>query len=145
MTTSEYKLRRIGLDDYDRGYLNLLQSFANYYPKISKTEFQEYIFKHPTTHIIVVEHIPSRTIVGAGTVFCIEKIHNNVNSMGFIQDIIVEEKHRGKGLGKQIVDNLYEIAKENRCYKVILNCNKDVETFYTNLGFIKKGVEFDKR
>lgn len=74
-----------------------------------------------------------------------EKLHNSENRLGFIQDVVITEKYRGNRLGKKIVEKLYEIGKFNRCYKVILNCNPDVEGFYTKLGFTKKGYEFDKR
>ena len=138
--------RLINKNDYNKGYLNLLQKFANFSPNITETEFNQYLDNNSKyTKIIVIEDVKTQTIIGAGTLFIINKLHNNINMMGFIQDVVISEKYRGKGLGKKVVDKLYEVAKENRCYKVILNCNPDVENFYTKLGFTKKGFEFDKR
>ena len=138
-------VREIEPSDFSKGYLELLQSFASFYPKISEEEFKNYLTNHETTKIVVIEDISTNKIVGGGTIFCLDKLHNNLNRMGFIQDVVVEKSYRKQGLGKILVDNLFELGKANKCYKTILNCNPDVEQFYTKIGFTKKGFEFDKR
>ena len=40
-----------------------------------------------------------------------------------------------KGVGKTIIDSLVEIAKEEGCYKVILNCSNENVPFYIKCGF----------
>lgn len=140
-----YKIREIELADCKKGYIELLQNFANYETPVSEKQFTDYIENNETTKIVVIENIDNNKIIGAGTVFCMEKLHNMENRMGFIQDVVILEKYRKHGLGKLLVNKLYEVGKENRCYKIILNCNPDVVGFYTKLGFSKKGFEFDKR
>ncbi len=146
---SNFLLREIQPSDFHKGYLVLLQTFANYYPLVTETQFSTYLTTHPTTKIVVIENTSGQAetnkIIGAGTVLCIEKLHNPENRMGFIQDVVVHPDYRKKGYGKLLVVKLYEVGIANRCYKIILNCNPDVEQFYTKLGFTKKGFEFDKR
>jgi glucosamine-phosphate N-acetyltransferase len=138
-------VREIELTDYKKGYIELLQSFANYETPITEEYFTKYITEQTTTKIVVIENLETERIIGAGTIYCMEKLHNATNRMGFIQDVVVDKTFRKKGLGKVLVDKLFEVGKANRCYKTILNCNPEVTGFYEKLGFTKKGFEFDKR
>ena len=47
-------------------------------------------------------------------------------------------------LGKKIVYHLINLAKENGCYKVILNCNENNVGFYEKCGLIRKECEMVK-
>lgn len=151
-----YNIRKIESSDYNKGYVQLLQKFASFETPIKQSEFTNFISTNAKasaqtnaqtniTHILVIEDTNTKQIVGAGTIFILPKLHNNVNNMGFIQDVVIEEQLRGKGLGKQLVNKLLELGKQLKCYKVILNCNPNNEGFYSKLGFNKKGFEFDYR
>jgi GNAT superfamily N-acetyltransferase len=64
---------------------------------------------------------------------------------GFIEDVYVNEKYRGKGVGKKIVLELIKKAKENKCYKLIGTSRysrRKVHKFYENFGFKDYGKEF---
>ena len=43
---------------------------------------------------------------------------------------------RGKGISQKILDNLKLIARENNCYKVILDCDDTVKKIYINTMII---------
>lgn len=73
--------------------------------------------------------------------------HNDLHKepVGYIEDLFVVEKLRGKGLGKRIVQKLIKVAKEHGCYKVIATSRysrQRVHKFYECLGFKSHGVEF---
>ena len=55
--------------------------------------------------------------------------------MGHIENILVEEKYRGNGYGKKIVENLLEYARTNKCYRVDLSCEESLVDFYNKIGF----------
>jgi glucosamine-phosphate N-acetyltransferase len=90
--------------------------------------------------IVVVLSQVENKIVGAGTIFKLEKIHNN--PIGQIEDVIIKESHRGIGLGKILIQKLSSIGlKDLNCYKIILNClNKNID-FYKKCNFSIAGVE----
>lgn len=61
--------------------------------------------------------------------------------MGHIEDVVVDEKYRGKHLGKRIIEELKKIATEHGCYKTILDCAEKNVKFYEKCGFIKKETQ----
>lgn len=55
----------------------------------------------------------------------------------YIDDLCVDENHRGKGIGKAIYEEILRYAKMRRCYNVTLNvwcCNPGAMKFYESLG-----------
>ena len=50
--------------------------------------------------IVIYSEIEKR-IIGAGTIIIVHKIHNS--RIGQIEDIIISEKYRKNGFGKQII------------------------------------------
>ena len=60
--------------------------------------------------------------------------------IGFIENVITDNKYRRKGIGRTIMENAIGFAKENNCYKVLLqsgNQRMEAHEFYEALGFIK--------
>jgi glucosamine-phosphate N-acetyltransferase len=135
-----FTLRNIEYDDYDKGYMDLMFEFTNYNYPITKENFINFIITNPNNKIIVIYSEKEKRIIGAGTIMIVHKIHNN--PIGQIEDIIISEKYRKNGLGKQIIEKLIDIGKnEYKCYKIILNCLQKNIKFYENCGFINVGVE----
>ena len=65
----------------------------------------------------------------------------------YIDDLCVDEKQRGKGVGKALYDHVLMFAKENGCYNVTLNVwagNDSALKFYQHQGLTmqKYGMEF---
>lgn len=55
----------------------------------------------------------------------------------YIDDLCVEEKRRGQGIGKAIYKAILKYAKLRKCYNVTLNvwsCNEGAMKFYESLG-----------
>jgi GNAT superfamily N-acetyltransferase len=64
---------------------------------------------------------------------------------GFLEDVFVEEKHRGGGVGTKIIKQAIKAAKEVGCYKLIgtsRNERPEVHRLYERIGFKKYGIEF---
>jgi len=136
---NEYTLSQLGPDDYDSGYLELMQEFSNYKKDVSRAQFEQYIANSVDRRIIVILNTEQK-IIGAGTIFKIEKLHNN--PIGQIEDVMIAEQYRGKGLGKFIVRNLTQIGLDDfLCYKVVLNCLDKNIGFYDKCDFETTGVQ----
>ena len=64
---------------------------------------------------------------------------------GFMEDVFVNEDCRGKGVGKKLVTEVIEKAKENDCYKLVCTSRygkEKVHMLYEKLGFKDYGKEF---
>ena len=70
-------------------------------------------------------------------------LHNR--PFGFIEDVFVDEKYRGQGIGTDLVKAMIEEAKANDCYKLILTSRYEkpkVHALYEKIGFKDHGKEF---
>jgi len=77
-------------------------------------------------------------IIGSCYICIIPSLAFNGKSIGFIEHVIVDENYRRKGIGKKLLETAIEYAKENNCYKVVLQSGiKRIEAhkLYEKLGF----------
>jgi glucosamine-phosphate N-acetyltransferase len=80
-------------------------------------------------------------IVASGTIIIEPKIIRGGKNVGHIEDIVVSEEYRGNGISKNILKMLKTIARENDCYKIILDCIEEVKKVYNSSGFEEKGIQ----
>jgi GNAT superfamily N-acetyltransferase len=90
------------------------------------------------------EYILEGKIIGRAFLFL---VYNDLHPKpyGLLEDVFVEEKYRGKGIGKELVKRVIEKARELGCYKLIATSRferENVHRLYENLGFKKWGYEF---
>jgi len=77
-------------------------------------------------------------ILGSLYICIIPNLSNNGKSIGFIENVIIDEKYRNKGIGKKLMEMAVEYAKENNCYKVTLQSGiirTEAHKFYEKIGF----------
>ena len=143
-----YIIREIENEDFYNGYLELLYEFNNFEYKINESEFINYLEQNKLNNnckIYVIQlkdknNNNNNKIIGAGTIFKLKKLHNN--SVGLIEDVIINNNYRGSGLGKILIDKLKQIGLvEFRCYKVILDCSEKNIEFYKKCNFFQSGVQ----
>src|ERR1700722_7381326 len=64
---------------------------------------------------------------------------------GLLEDVFVEESHRNKGIGSQLIEKAIADAKEHGCYKLIAtsrNAKPELQTYYAKFGLDVWGVEY---
>jgi glucosamine-phosphate N-acetyltransferase len=134
-------MKEIENEDYYNGYMDLMYEFTNYKHNLSYDDFVLYLNKmNINTKIIVIYSKNEHKIIGSGTIFKINKLHNN--PIGQIEDVIINNKFRGFGYGKLIINELINFGLNDfKCYKIILNClDKNIQ-FYEKCNFQVAGVE----
>ncbi|OGW42406.1 MAG: hypothetical protein A2010_13950 [Nitrospirae bacterium GWD2_57_9] len=65
----------------------------------------------------------------------------------YITTMIVDEKHRGRGIGKTLMARIAEIARQRGCAKIELESafhRTDAHAFYEKMGFEKRAYFFSK-
>ena len=114
----------------------LIDSFSNNYDR----EINDSIFSSDEVEGIVA--LENEIVVGYASIHYLKKI---TRKSGIIEDVVVKENQRGKGIGKLLVKNLIEKAKQNNCDKIILSSSEKNLKFYQKLGFKKNEFEMIMR
>jgi GNAT superfamily N-acetyltransferase len=90
--------------------------------------------------------VDNKKIIG----FCALAIVNNFwqeGYIGYIYAMIIDEAHRGKGIGAQLLQQAYEEAKERGCKKLELDSGfqrLQAHQFYEKNGYLKRAFLFSK-
>lgn len=114
----------------------LIDSFSKNYDK----KINESIFSSDEVDGIVA--LEKGNVLGYASIHYIKKI---TRKSGIIEDVVVKENQRGKGIGKLLVNNLIKKAKKNNCDKIILSSSEKNLKFYEKLGFQKNEFEMIMR
>ena len=132
---SDIIIRKLQKEDLQNGFLSTLNSLrkASDIDKKTTEKIFDKINSNPD-HIIVVAVIDGK-VVGSTTLLIETKFIHNGGKVGHIEDVVVDKDHQRKGIGEKIIKYILRYAKDNGCYKTILDCVDDVKPFYEKLGF----------
>lgn len=137
-----HTLREAKPDDY-YAHVQLYQQLSTLDPDaITQEIYNDFLNSLNENHkIFVIYDAEANQVIGTATLLIERKIIHNMNRVGHIEDVVIDSRYRGQGLGKLIVQFITRFAKARGCYKVILNCIDANINFYEKNGFIKKGNE----
>lgn len=90
---------------------------------------------------VVIDTSNNIQIIASGTIIVEPKIIRGGKNVGHIEDIVVAKHMRGKGISQRILNILKFRARENNCYKVILDCDDKVKNVYINNGLNIQGIQ----
>ncbi len=91
--------------------------------------------------------LDDRKIVSTCNITLVPNLTRNGRPFAIIENVITDDNYRRQGVGKKVILNAVQYAKENNCYKVVLlSSSKRTEShrFYESIGFngdSKKGFE----
>jgi glucosamine-phosphate N-acetyltransferase len=125
--------RELYKSDYEE-YIKLINDFRPINSHITKETFEniyDIIFKNSIIFVIEIDN----KIVASGKLLIEQKFIHNLAKYGYIEDIIVSEKNRNKGLGKKIVKYIVDYCKVNKFYKITLTCDEKLINFYKKNNF----------
>lgn len=79
-------------------------------------------------------------IIATVKLFIEPKFFHGGRKAGHIEDVVTRRGFEGMGLAKELLKIALKKAKEEGCYKVILNCYKDLVDFYKKSNFKEHDV-----
>ena len=131
-------VRNIEREDLNIHYLKLLNELGAGSTRrnvdIDLGKSWDTFVKNDDHHIVVCVY--GSHVVATAALIIERKIDCRV--AGHIEDVVVSKNHRGSGMGSVLVKELIEVARREKCYKVILNCSDENVPFYRKLGFSKR-------
>jgi len=132
-------IRHLCLEDYYKGYIDLLSQLT----EIGDVSYEEFKFFYENlnkNHLILVFEKDNK-IVSTGTLLIENKLIHNCSKVGHIEDIVTHKDYRGQKIASRLIFFLKKLARQNGCYKVILNCSEKNKNFYVKkCDFTEKGL-----
>jgi GNAT superfamily N-acetyltransferase len=80
-------------------------------------------------------------IHGAITALYERKIIHNGGIVCHVEDFIIDQNHRNKNIGTQLLNHVIDDAKKHNVYKIILDCKSDLSSYYSKFGFSSNNVQ----
>ena len=128
-------IRELQNDDLFNGFLESMDSLkkASNLDKQKAENILKKISSNPN-HYVYVAILDGR-VVGSTSMIIEPKFIHDGGNVAHIEDVVVSKEHQGKGIGEMLMNSLLELAKDNNCYKTILDCSDEVKPFYEKIGF----------
>ncbi len=134
---NDITIRQLKDDDLFNGFLETMDSLkqASNLDKEKAKNILKKISSNPN-HLVYVAVLDGR-VVGSTTMIIEPKFIHDGGNVAHIEDVVISKEHQGKGIGKILIKTLLKLAKDNNCYKTILDCSNEVKPFYEKIGFKK--------
>jgi ribosomal protein S18 acetylase RimI-like enzyme len=112
-------------------------------PKADCRRVLKEIDKNPNYSMLVAEE--NGEVVGTTFLAILPGFAHTTRSFAVIEYVVVDEKCRSQGVGKQLMEACMAKAKAAGCYKVMLASSKSrtrAHKFYQSLGFEEDALSF---
>lgn len=94
------------------------------------------ICSDPRQKLLVVEQ--QGEVVGTIVLLVVPNLSHNATPWSFLENLIVTEKHRRRGLGRMLLQHAIELAKKSGCHMVELCSDvrrNEAHILYNSMGF----------
>lgn len=129
--------RKLEESDIMAGFLESLDSLrkaSDLTEEKSKEIFNK--IKSNPNHVVFVAVLDSK-VIGSTTLLIEPKFIHKGGKVGHIEDVVISKEYQGTGIGEKLINFVLDHAKQNQCYKTILDCTDNVKQFYEKIGFKK--------
>ena len=85
------------------------------------------------------------SVVGTFALLVMDNLAHMGTPSAVVEDVCVDERLRGQGIGKAMMHFAMEFARQRGCYKLALSSNaarEGAHAFYRSLGFEQHGLSF---
>ena len=90
----------------------------------------------PRQKLLVVEQ--QGEVVGTIVLLVVPNLSHNGTPWAFLENLIVTERHRRRGLGRMLLEHAVELARKSGCHMVELCSDvrrKEAHSLYNSMGF----------
>lgn len=136
-----YEIREVRAADLDRGFVEMLGNLSETggLTPAAARKILRTMGRAGPYHVIVAVGADGQ-VMGATTLLVEQKFIHGGGLVGHVEDVVVRKGCEGRGIGGSVVKAAVQMADELGCYKVILDCKEELESFYSRLGFRKHDI-----
>ena len=146
-----FEIREATLNDIDKGLLNVFIEGYRYhqngrpdiFANLTDEELKNDLIQNfERLNTIVI--LDNEKIVGYLS-YVIKKRHTGKLDA---DQLVILEEYRGKGLGKKLMEEAKQIAKENECDRIELNCwlfNENALNMYEHIGYNRQRIIYEMK
>ena len=144
-----YSIREATLNDFDKGLLKVFIEGYRYhqngrpdiFANITDNDLKnDLIANFDRLNTIVI--LEDESIVG----YLSYKIKEKHTKKLDVDQLVILEQYRGKGLGKKLMDEAKKIAIDNGCDRIELNCwmfNENALAMYEHIGYNRQRIIYE--
>lgn len=99
---------------------------------------------YPNYHLFVACDADGR-VLGSYALLVMHNLAHMGTPSAIAEDVVVDQDHRSRGIGQQMMAHALGRAREAGCYKLALSSNQKrtrAHAFYESLGFQRHGISF---
>merc|ERR1712226_1091187 len=132
----DFSIRPLQTTDYEEVYecLKQLTQIGEPTQEMFNQRF-DWMTESKCYYVVVVIEKQSNRAIATGTLIVEKKFIHNCCIRGRIEDVVVHDSQRKKGLGKLVVESLTELSQNIGCYKTTLECSETNKPFYEKMGY----------
>lgn len=109
---------------------------------IDSKDIENFCLTKPDNHnTYICIDIEKDKLVGIITIFIERKLIHNMGKVAHIEDLVVHPEYRKNGISKLLINTCIQDAKNEECYKIILNCSENLIKFYEKNNFHNSGFQ----
>jgi glucosamine-phosphate N-acetyltransferase len=113
------------------GQLSPMSQRHDYRDAVAK--FRRRIEPNPDYYLWVAEE--EGRVVGTAMLHLQHKLSYRCGTAGHLEDVVVDQPARGRGVGAALVRQAIDTARQHGCYKIMLTCYEKTIPYYERLGF----------
>jgi glucosamine-phosphate N-acetyltransferase len=135
-------IREMVEDDLYRGFLDVLDelSLAELTLEEASVVFAKRMMNPSSKTFVAIDtSFRDTPIIGTASLLVEQKYIHSGGKVAFVEDVVVDSDYRKSGVGKALIEHLYEVARKAGCYKLVLDCDEEVAPFYERSGFYRNG------
>jgi glucosamine-phosphate N-acetyltransferase len=139
---SQIQVKELENHDLINSFFDTLSNLTEIGKDVYDKEFSQKIFEkiRKSDNIKIFVAIKDTDIVGSITAIIEQKFIHNGGRICHIEDVVTRKGFEKLGIGSILVVKVLELAIQEKCYKVILNCSEYNSKFYEKLGFYKHNI-----
>lgn len=124
-------------------YLSLMNGYRPVQTEMNDEEFNKTYNKIFNNGTIIVAELNGK-LIGSITVLLESKFLHNSCVYAHIEDVFVNEHHRRKTIGNSLVDNAVKYCRNEKVFKISLNCDENLKDFYELSNFDHRQINMSQ-